>query len=296
VVSVGNLTLGGTGKTPLVEWIVRWFTARNVPVAIVSRGYGAGRGEHNDEAKLLERHMPGLVHVQHADRVAAAARAVSEHACRVIVLDDGFQHRRLSRELDMVLLDALEPFGFGRLFPRGTLREPAESLARAGVVALSRCNLVGPAERDVVRRRVEHLAPDAHWCELRHRPRCMVQYSGAEQPIELFRGRRVVGFCGIGNPAGFRRTLRECGCELIAFREYQDHYPFSYRDVQELSQWAEALGAEEALCTEKDLVKLAADRLDQVPLWAVSIEIEFREGQAGFESRLEHLVSHNPRP
>jgi tetraacyldisaccharide 4'-kinase len=156
VVSVGNLTLGGTGKTPMVEWVCRWFRERAVRATIASRGYG-GQAGLNDEGRVLEDNLPDVPHLQGRDRVELARIAVEELEAEVLVLDDGFQHRRLARDLDIVLLDALEPFGFGRLFPRGLLREPPSSLRRADVVVLTRSDLVdvetrgdrgaGPARR-----------------------------------------------------------------------------------------------------------------------------------------------------
>ena len=122
VVSVGNLTLGGTGKTPMVEWIARHLRAQNVRVTLISRGYGAEAGAANDEALELEQKLPDVPHLQNPDRVAAARTAVDKLDCQLILLDDGFQHRRLGRDLDIVLLDALEPFGFGHVFPGGMLR------------------------------------------------------------------------------------------------------------------------------------------------------------------------------
>ena len=154
VVSVGNITLGGTGKTPLVRWIVQWFRDRGIPVAIVSRGYGAQSGDANDEALELRRLLPDVPHIQNPDRVAAARQAVAEFGCRAIVLDDGFQHRRIGRDFDIVLLDALAPFGFGHVFPRGTLREPIEGLRRADAVVLSRADLLDPSQREDIWRTV----------------------------------------------------------------------------------------------------------------------------------------------
>ncbi len=148
VVSVGNLTLGGTGKTPMVEWVARWYRARGVRVAILSRGYGDSSGM-NDEGRVLEENLPDVPHLQAPDRVDLASRAVEELESELLVLDDGFQHRRLARDLDIVLLDALDPFGLGRIFPRGLLREPIGSLRRAGVVVLSRADLVDPSHPSV---------------------------------------------------------------------------------------------------------------------------------------------------
>ena len=130
VVSVGNLTLGGTGKTPFVGWLAAEFQSRGLTPALVSRGYGARTGP-NDEALELAARLPGLTHIQNPDRVAGAQRAVREHEASVVLLDDGFQHRRLHRDRDIVLVDGLEPFGYGRVFPRGTLREPLSSAEKA---------------------------------------------------------------------------------------------------------------------------------------------------------------------
>ncbi len=125
VISVGNLTLGGTGKTPMVEWIGRWYRARGVRVAILSRGYGDASGM-NDEGRVLEENLPDVPHLQAPDRVALARCAVEELESEILVLDDGFQHRRLARNLDVVLLDALDPFGLGRIFPEGCSANPSD--------------------------------------------------------------------------------------------------------------------------------------------------------------------------
>ena len=146
VISVGNITLGGTGKTPMVEWIARWYRRRGVRVALISRGYGHAGGI-NDEGLVLEENLPDVPHLQDPDRVALAEIAVDELESELIVLDDGFQHRRLARDLDLVMLDALDPFGLGRLFPRGLLREPVRSLRRASAVILSRADLIEPDRR-----------------------------------------------------------------------------------------------------------------------------------------------------
>ena len=152
VISVGNLSMGGTGKTPLVAWIAQRLQQRGVRVTLVSRGYGAVAGKPNDEALELEQKLPGVPHLQNPDRVAAAQKGIAELGSQAILLDDGFQHRRLARDLDIVLLDAVEPFGFGHVFPRGTLREPISGLRRADLVALSRGygrrHRAGPHPRD----------------------------------------------------------------------------------------------------------------------------------------------------
>ena len=147
VVSVGNLTLGGTGKTPMVQWLARWFQDRGLKVSLISRGYKSAGDAPNDEARELEKLLPGVAHWQNPDRVAAARVAVREFGSEVIVLDDAFQHRRIARDLDVVLIDALEPFGYGHVFPRGTLREPLAGLARANLVVLTCADMVDETER-----------------------------------------------------------------------------------------------------------------------------------------------------
>ena len=292
VISVGNLTLGGTGKTPMVEWIVRYLQTRGKKAGIVSRGYGSRQGA-NDEALELAWKLPCTPHVQDPDRVAAARRAVREFACQALVLDDAFQHRRIARDLDIVLLDALEPFGYDHVFPRGTLREPVEGLARADVVALSRADLSTPEQRKAVRERVTELSPQAVWVEIVHKPLELVMVEegtqkagGTPAPLETLRGKRVLAFCGLGNPAGFRHTLEDCGYEVAEFREFPDHHIYGPGDLNALAAAARQAKAEALVCTQKDLVKIGARRLGDRPLWAIRVGIDFLAGREEFERAL----------
>jgi tetraacyldisaccharide 4'-kinase len=289
VVSVGNLTLGGTGKTPLVRWLGRWFSDRGIRLAVVSRGYGATAGQLNDEARELQQALPQAPHVQNPDRVAAARQAIAALGAQLIVLDDGFQHRRLGRDLDIVLLDALEPFGFGHVFPRGWLREPVEGLRRADVVVLSRADLVDAAGRAALWQTIREHAPQAIGAEVIHAPRRLISAAGAEMPLDAVRGQPVAAFCGIGNPAGFRHTLETCGCRLLGFRAFSDHHRYTPAELDQMSDWAKGLGASMLVCTGKDLVKLSVDHVGGRPLWAVGIEIEFLTGRQSLESRLQPL-------
>lgn len=290
VVSVGNLTLGGTGKTPTVEWLANWFAERGVTVALASRGYGASDGAPNDEALELRESLPEVTHVQNADRVAAAQQAIRQSGCQLLLLDDAFQHRRIARQLDIVLLDALEPFGFGHVFPRGTLREPIEGLRRAHVVLLTRADLLDPPKREQIRREALSHAPQAVWAEVAHAPQVFRSASGAEEPIVSLAGERVAAFCGLGNPAGFRHTLDVCRCRIVDFREFADHYRYVQADVHSLTRWAERLDVAAVVTTQKDLVKLGVDRLGRLPLWAVTIAMMFLTGQEQFEARLRELL------
>jgi tetraacyldisaccharide 4'-kinase len=256
VVSIGNLTVGGTGKTPMVEWVCRFFRNQNVRVAILSRGYRAGADGRNDEALELELALPDVPHLQNPNRVASATVAIDELASQLLVLDDGFQHRKLARDFDIVLLDATEPFGYDRLLPAGTLREPVEQLRRAHAVVLSRADMLDEASRAAVRRRVESLNSRAIWCEVEHRPAALLAAHGDRESLDRLRGATVVAFCGIGNPAGFRHTLERLGCQVAAWREFPDHHDYHRDDVAAISELLRTTGATMAVCTRKDLVKL----------------------------------------
>lgn len=292
VISVGNLTMGGTGKTPAVEWICRFIRERQIRVTIVSRGYGsdpaAGR---NDEAMELERKLPDVPHVQDPDRLAAARIAVEELECQMIVLDDAFQHRRIARDLDVVMVDALEPFGFGHVFPRGTLREPLASLSRADAIILSRGDMLDADQREALRQRFASLAPDAVWATTTHAPRCLVDAQGTESPLEVSPETRVAAFCGLGNPAGFRHTLESCGLTPVAFREFPDHHGYDRSDVDSLIEWLDSERIDLAVCTEKDQVKLGVDRLGRCPLRALRIGLDFLEGEADLAAAIDTVIA-----
>jgi tetraacyldisaccharide 4'-kinase len=291
VVAVGNLTLGGTGKTPMVEYVARWYRARGLRVAILSRGYAASDGL-NDEGRVLEENLPDVPHLQDRDRCRLAGIAVEELESELLVLDDGFQHRRLGRDLDIVLLDALDPFGLGRMFPRGLLREPVGTLRRAGVVVLSRADLVGEADRAAIRREAERRAGPLAWAEARHAPLNLSDAQGQVSTLDDLSAHRVAAFCGIGNPEGFRRTLLpRCGA-LVGFRAWPDHHPYNARDVADLTQWARSLGADLVLTTQKDLVKLRAQMLGPIPLRALRIGLEVTQGGAVLDAALATLLPH----
>ena len=289
VVSVGNLTLGGTGKTPMVEWIGRWYRARGLRAAILSRGYGDSSGL-NDEGRVLEENLPDVPHLQGSDRVALARTAVEELESEILVLDDGFQHRRLARDLDIVLLDALDPFGLGRIFPRGLLREPIGSLRRAGVMVLSRADLVDEPTRRAIRARAESSGGPLRWVLARHSPIDLIDSEGRSHPLPDASGRKVGAFCGLGNPEGFRRTLEGLGLDLVGFRGFPDHHPYSAADMAELATWVRKLGVDLALTTQKDLVKLRAASLGPSPLRALRIGLEIMDGSEVLDRALSALL------
>jgi tetraacyldisaccharide 4'-kinase len=291
VVSVGNLTLGGTGKTPCVEYVAEFYRRLELLVAVLSRGYGAAQGQ-NDEALLLEMNLPDVPHYQGPDRVALAAAAVEQSESEVLVLDDGFQHRRLGRTLDVVLIDATAPWGHGYLFPRGLLREPPRGLARAGVVVLTRCDQVEPAALARLRAEVARLAPAAALAETTHRPVEWVNAEGATAPLESILHRPLAAFCGIGNPEAFRRTLTALGATVGAFRTYPDHHAYARTDVEDLRSWARQQATEGVVVTtQKDMVKLPLTRIGERELWALRIRLHFLAGQELLDRKLKEALA-----
>lgn len=295
VISVGNLTLGGTGKTPMVAWLARWFRQRNLRVTLISRGYGAEAGAQNDEAKELEQRLPDVPHLQNPDRVDAAKVAAEELAAQVILLDDAFQHRRIARDLDIVLIDATEPFGHDHLFPRGTLREPISGLRRADIVVLTRTDMVSDRERTAIWHRILGMKLDAKLVEMRHQPRSLLSASGETESLESLRGQKVLAFCGIGNPNGFRHTLTEAGMEVIELRDFPDHHEYDREDIGDLSAWVTSCKeADTVLCTHKDLVKIGLDRFGEKRLWALTIEANLVEGHDDLVACLEEIVAQIP--
>ena len=290
VVSVGNLSLGGTGKTPCVEWVAGFYRSRDVRVAILSRGYGVASGP-NDEALVLEDNLPDVPHLQGADRTARAATAVEELDSELLVLDDGFQHRRLRRDLDIVLVDATEPLADDYLFPRGRLREPVSSLRRAGVVIVTRadacdCDPAAAARvADLERRWGKPVARAVH------APQYLMGADGAAEPLDAVRGRPVGAFCGLGNPCAFRRTLADLGADVVSFRVFPDHHPYTKSDVADLRRWGADLPAGGlALTTQKDFVKLRLADLGTTPLWALRVGLAFTRGEADVRARLAAVL------
>lgn len=297
VISIGNLTLGGTGKTPLVAWTAALLARHGRRPAIVSRGYGAAPGERSDEAAELAILLPGVPHVADRDRVAAAARAVALGA-DVVVLDDGFQHRRLARDLDIVAVDATDPFGHGRLFPRGLLREPLRGIARARAVVLTRASSIASERRvaiqDALFAHCQHAPPV--WAEADHRPVGLRTADGATRPLAELDGRRVFAFAGIGNPAAFRATLVALGADVVAFRPLPDHHAYTAADLESLAREAASARAVLAVTTLKDLVKIRCAALDGLPLAALEIALDVPGGGAALQRViLEAVADHAPR-
>lgn len=293
VISVGNLTVGGTGKTPVVLWTAQRLREKELRVAIISRGYGA-ESSRNDEAMELEARLADVPHVQHADRIVGAQIAIEELESQVIVLDDAFQHRRIARDLDIVLIDALCPFGYGHLLPRGLLRESTSGLRRAQAAILTRSDLVTQSEKAWIESTILKINPKLIWSEASHSPTQLLNASGEVQELNSLVGLPVAAFCGIGNPDGFRQTVEKCGAAITAFRPFPDHHSYTADDVASLSDWAKTNGAKAIVCTQKDLVKLQVDDLGGVPLLAIQIDIRFQRGESELLSAIGRVATAAP--
>ncbi len=275
VISVGNITTGGTGKTPMVAWLVDQLKRMGREPAVLTRGY-KGREGRSDEAEMLYRRT-GVPVVVDADRVSAAAAAVAAGA-DVLVLDDGFQHLRLRRDLDIVLIDATCPFGYGHVLPRGLLREPLSALRWAHAVVITRCDLVDPDELNRLAQRLRRLAPDASLHRAGHVPSAVIVRGGRHLPPEVLTGRRLFAFCGIGNPEGFFASLAAAGAELAGTLALNDHVEYVPATLERIASSAGAGGAEALVTTAKDRVKIEDPAALPLPLWTVQVEIGLKAG------------------
>lgn len=261
VVSVGNLTWGGTGKTPLTAHLAQALHARGVRVAILVRGYGA------DEPQVLRRLAPDVPVFVHVDRVVAGRRAIREGA-RLLLLDDGFQHWRLHRDLDLVLLDAQAPFGNGRLIPRGPLREPVTALKRAGVVVITRCDEPG-ADIGQVMATVRALHPQAWMTTARYQAQHLERWpSGVTQPLSVLRNLRVGVLSGIGDPLAFEGFVARMGALPALTWQFPDHHGYRIDELRAVSSACQRAGVSWLVTTLKDAV-----RLPQATAWAGRLSI-----------------------
>ncbi|MEE2857265.1 MAG: tetraacyldisaccharide 4'-kinase [Planctomycetota bacterium] len=281
VVSIGNIAVGGTGKTPITEALARHWLQRGGRPGIVSRGYRGGP-EGNDEFAMLRRALPEVPHQQHRCRHAAGTRLLEEHPdTDLILVDDGFQHRRLHRDVDLVLLDALEPLAGGHCLPLGRLREPWRQLARADHLILT------GAQRCVDVQLSQSVGFLRQWFP--GIPRSLASTRLADVRVLCGEDRTtpdpaipVLGFCGIGTPDSFRDSLVEGGWNLCAWRSLADHHRYSTRDLERLSRAAISAGAQALVCTAKDAPKierlLASGYNCQLPILVQEMQISLDVG------------------
>ena len=290
VISVGNLTLGGTGKTPLVAWLAHWFAQHNKKPAIISRGYKAEKGQLSDEAAELKILLPTVPHFANKRRTIAAEDAVTKGS-DVLLLDDGFQHRQISRDLNLITIDATDPFGCNRIFPRGLLREPLWGLKRADALVLTRTDQVSIKTRSEIQEQCFQFvgSHDKPWIETEHRPSNLRLVDGTTQPLKTLQDKRILSLSAIGNPAAFHRTLTTLGHEPVATLTFPDHHTYTTDDIHRISEETESVGAEIIVTTLKDLVKLPLASVRNRPLCALEIGIQFQTGLQDLEYLLNKI-------
>ena len=281
VISVGNLTVGGTGKTPFVAWLAQKFLDEGKFPAIVSRGYHADETGWNDEAKELSLLLPDVPQAFSKNRFMAAKRLIAEYNhdknkknIDVIILDDGFQHRKLYRDKNILMIDATNPFGYDRLSPRGLLRESISGIRRADAVLLSRADYTDCVKKDKLRSVVKKYSPHVFWQEITHTPRFLLFPSGKKEEIQVISGKSVVAFCGLGNPDVFFQTVENCGCRVLDKLTYPDHYIYTKDDVRKIVGLSQAVGAQCIVCSLKDFVKIQSEFKNSNGICAVIIGIE----------------------
>lgn len=292
VICVGNLTAGGTGKTPLVTWLARWLQAKNQRVAILTRGYKTEKGKLSDEPAELAAACPGVGVVVNPDRVAGANDAIRHHGAQVLVMDDGFQHRRLARDIDIVTIDATAPFGYGHVLPAGLLREPVSGLKRAGAVVLTRTDQVSDEQLRQIEDRIGRINPRLPIIRTVHAPVAARCLDGSETGLDALRGRKVFAFCGLGNPDGFFRTVESCGCLLAGARAFNDHHTYTEACLAEIYEESAAQGVQWVLTTSKDWNKITPLIPSPAPLPTayLAIELQFTAGVERLTTLIEHAM------
>ena len=309
VVSIGNITVGGTGKTPLTEWTAQWLQRQGWRVAVLSRGYGGRAGDGpqvvstgegpitgwrtaGDEAYLLATRLPGVPVLVGHNRFASGVYASERFGAQVVVLDDGFQHHALHRDCDIVLIDATSPFGHGALLPRGMLREPLHAMARAQAIVLSR---VETAEEAVpgLSLRIRRYAGQQPIYQMAVIPDSLYRHDkGCSVDLSWLKQRGILAFAGLGNPRAFAASLTQCGARLLKLLTFPDHHPYTPADWQIIRDAALLDGAEAVVTTQKDAVRLEPSWLRSVPIYSLRIRVEVAPHDPPFTSHLDKLMRH----
>jgi len=291
VISVGNLTLGGTGKTPMVLWIAQRLAEEGKHVAILTRGYrGANDAStqgipQSDEVALLRDRLSGKVQIGvGADRYKNG-EVLARHGVDWFVLDDGFQHLQLSRDADIVLVDATDPFGGGKVLPAGRLREPVSALRRADLVVITRSvQEAAPAVEAIIRR---HSTSPIFYATTHLENIFRVPRLDVELPERDWASIRFMAFCGIGNPGAFFEDLRAWGLQIVATHPFADHHVYTSEEIIDLEHQAAIAGADALLCTEKDVWNLRHTQFVATPAYACRISVQLPES---FRAALSEVI------
>ena len=319
VVVVGNLTVGGTGKTPVVEKFARTLQKRGRHVAILSRGYKSkkepiGRklwrklshgvelppkivsdgksvlldsARAGDEPFMLASNLPGVVVLCDKNRVKAGAYAIRRFGCDTLILDDGFQYLPLKGRLNLLLVDKTNPFGNHQLLPRGILREPIQHLKRASYIFLTKSDgTPDPALENLIR---QH-NPDVELIECAHQPQYLQAVgSGEHIPLSHLKGAHIAAFSGIAVPENFENMLRSFGAEIRYNQRFLDHHRFSEQEIQHVFEQAKATNVDFIVTTEKDAVRLSASQQAPLPFYFLRLEIDILSGGGDFAAAVDRI-------
>ncbi|MBL7012354.1 MAG: tetraacyldisaccharide 4'-kinase [Kiritimatiellales bacterium] len=315
VISVGNVTVGGTGKTPIVETFARSLESKGRKVAILSRGYKSRKtplwekilkkeerlprvvsdGESlllnsdlaGDEPYMLASNLPDVAVLVDKDRVKSGKYAIRKLGCDTLVLDDGFQYLGLQHRMDIVLVDYTNPFGYGKVLPRGLLREPKRNLKRAGFIFITKCPPEGAPE---LKAKLRELNPHAEISECRHSTKYLENlYTRERVELRFLKGRKVSAVSGIAVPEGFENGLRGLGAEIVHSAQYADHHRYTQQEIIETINRAAEAGAEMIITTEKDAVRFPRiDRCD-LPVLFLRVEIEMLSGADAFNDWIDRI-------
>lgn len=308
VISVGNITTGGTGKTPLVEYLARAAARENLKPCILTRGYGrltpatkrvvvsdgtqllADSAEGGDEPRLLAETLLGQAAViSDADRVSAALWAIENLGSNFFIMDDGFQHRRLERDLDLVVIDATAPWSNRHILPLGRLREPLTALQRADTVILTRTELAVNTQQIISELKNYTRAQTPILCARTETTSLQPLVNPDFNPVKYETGRQLA-FCGIGNPEAFFGQLKQAGFQIVLTRKFSDHHRYTQFEIDELNTQAQKLGANALITTAKDAVKLRRMSF-QLPCYTLGIEIKFNPtDQSILHSLLQRVI------
>ena len=294
VISVGNVTWGGVGKTPLVQAVAEHLKGRGIKPAILTRGYMPdGKDAGSDEAVMLAAVLPDVPVGVGADRIKTAAGLLAKHPVDLFLLDDGFQHWHVKRDLDLVAVDAVNPWGNGRLIPAGMLREPLSSLKRADVIVLTKTDQA-PQNISELKSRLRRMNSHAPVIETVHNPCSVVALGGGQQKDAAFlSGKKIAAFCSVGDPEGFKNTLATVGADVRKIFAFPDHHAYTGKDISDITAYAAARSLDAVVTTAKDAVKLTPFRstLQKTPCWVLHVKIKIVAGQDEFYRRIDRLLS-----
>jgi tetraacyldisaccharide 4'-kinase len=285
VISVGNLSVGGTGKTPLVIWLAEKLLAQGQRVAILTRGYRGTAGSSDEVELMRSRFQNRVVFGVGKNRFAEGQRIESRQAIDIFLLDDGFQHLQLARDLDIVLMDASRPVGGQPLLPAGPMREPISAVVRADVIVLTRTENA-PGAKEAIQRfwKLPIFATSTFLLGFRS-----LGMEGPLQTVGDLGSGPFFAFCGIGNPEAFVRDLQRWGVAPAGHMFFADHHRYTLEDVQAIDQAAKGVGAKGLLTTEKDFCNLTSVALPALPVYVSVIDLKV-DGEIAFLSAIDHLL------